>query len=162
MMSTPGMMGWPGKWPWKKFSLTVTFLMPTADCPMTTSTMRSIIKNGYRCGMACMMRAISSRSIVTGLRGFAGALCVFSSMGVQSVPAPLSVEVFAAVAATRSVCSPTPFDRGFAATRLRNHAIWRKACAFGWAGDPKYSLPAGISVVTPDCPPIRAPRPIRR
>ena len=29
MMSTPGMIGWPGKWPWKNGSLIVTFLIPT-------------------------------------------------------------------------------------------------------------------------------------
>ena len=28
MMSTPGMIGWPGKCPWKNGSLIVTFLMP--------------------------------------------------------------------------------------------------------------------------------------
>src|SRR6185295_8305427 len=27
---TPGMIGWPGKWPWKKGSLKLTFLIPTA------------------------------------------------------------------------------------------------------------------------------------
>ena len=29
MMSTPGMTGWPGKWPSKKCSLAVTILVPT-------------------------------------------------------------------------------------------------------------------------------------
>ena len=31
MISTPGITGWPGKWPWKKPSLTETFLMPIAE-----------------------------------------------------------------------------------------------------------------------------------
>ena len=33
MISTAGMIGWPGKWPWKNGSLMVTFLMPSIALP---------------------------------------------------------------------------------------------------------------------------------
>ena len=46
MISTPGITGLLGKWPWKYGSLAVTFLMPMADAPGTTSTRRSIIRKG--------------------------------------------------------------------------------------------------------------------
>ena len=42
----PGMIGAPGKWPWKCGSLTVTSLTPVALRPGTTSRTRSIIRNG--------------------------------------------------------------------------------------------------------------------
>src|SRR6185436_2016557 len=41
MISTAGMIGWPGKWPWKNGSLTVTFLMPSIDSPSSMRVMRS-------------------------------------------------------------------------------------------------------------------------
>jgi len=44
--STAGITGWPGKWPWKKGSLIVTFLMPTARVLSSISTTRSTRRNG--------------------------------------------------------------------------------------------------------------------
>ena len=46
MISTPGITGSDGKWPWKNGSLMVTFLMPTALLPVNTSSTRSIIRKG--------------------------------------------------------------------------------------------------------------------
>src|SRR5207247_1988828 len=46
MISTPGIMGWPGKCPWKNGSLIVTFLMPTIRCCPSTSMMRSTSRKG--------------------------------------------------------------------------------------------------------------------
>ena len=46
MMSTPGMTGCPGKWPWKCGSLMVTFLMPTAELSPSMSTILSTSRNG--------------------------------------------------------------------------------------------------------------------
>ena len=40
------MMGCPGKWPWKKGSLMVTFLIPTMRFPGSHSTIRSTRRNG--------------------------------------------------------------------------------------------------------------------
>lgn len=60
-ISTPGMMGFPGKCPWKNGSFTVTFLMPTAF-PSPISSTLSTSKNGYRCGMIsciCLLSSIS-------------------------------------------------------------------------------------------------------
>src|SRR2546425_36701 len=37
MIRTPGMMGRPGKWPWKNGSLTVTFLIPITRFPISSS-----------------------------------------------------------------------------------------------------------------------------
>jgi len=42
---TPGMTGWPGKWPWKKGSLIVTFLIATRESSVSSTT-RSTITNG--------------------------------------------------------------------------------------------------------------------
>ena len=44
--STPGMIGWPGKWPGKKGSLMVTFLTPVHLLSPSKSTMRSTIRKG--------------------------------------------------------------------------------------------------------------------
>jgi len=44
--STPGMMGVPGKWPWKKGSFMVTFLMATNRLAGSNSTTLSINRNG--------------------------------------------------------------------------------------------------------------------
>ena len=41
IIRTPGITGSAGKWPWKKGSLMVTFLMPTIRFPSWKSTMRS-------------------------------------------------------------------------------------------------------------------------
>src|SRR5579859_989637 len=59
MIRTPGMIGRPGKWPWKNGSLNVTFLMPTALSSGTRSTSLSINRNGYRCGKSSMIWRIS-------------------------------------------------------------------------------------------------------
>ena len=45
-MSTPGITGWPGKWPWKNCSLKVTFLIPTMRLPASISRMRSTSRIG--------------------------------------------------------------------------------------------------------------------
>src|SRR5581483_4841784 len=58
-MSTPGMTGWSGKCPWKKSSFAVTFLIPTMRSP-STSTMRSIRRKGYRCGIRLAISLTSS------------------------------------------------------------------------------------------------------
>ena len=39
--STPGITGFPGKWPWKNNSLNVAFLMPTARFIGSNSIIRS-------------------------------------------------------------------------------------------------------------------------
>ena len=46
MISTPGITGSTGKCPWKCGSLTVTFLMPTAERLTAMFTTRSISRNG--------------------------------------------------------------------------------------------------------------------
>ena len=46
MISTPGMIGWPGKWPWKNGSLIVTFLIPTIRLVPSTSMIRSTSRKG--------------------------------------------------------------------------------------------------------------------
>ena len=43
---TPGMMGSPGKWPWKKGSFMVTFFMATSRLAGSNSTTLSINRNG--------------------------------------------------------------------------------------------------------------------
>ena len=45
-ISMPGMMGTPGKCPWKNGSLMVTFLMAVMDVPGTYSSTRSTSRNG--------------------------------------------------------------------------------------------------------------------
>ena len=45
---TPGMIGWSGKWPWKKGSLIVTFLIPTARRYPSSSMTLSISRKGNR------------------------------------------------------------------------------------------------------------------
>src|SRR5664279_1255534 len=48
---TPGMIGWPGKWPWKNHSVAVTDLRPTIRFASASySTIRSTSRNGQRCG----------------------------------------------------------------------------------------------------------------
>ena len=42
MMSTPGMIGRPGKWPRKKLSFIVTFFTPTASFPGTGGAARAV------------------------------------------------------------------------------------------------------------------------
>ena len=44
--STPGMSGMSGKCPWKKGSLIVTFLIPTARRKPSTSITRSMSRKG--------------------------------------------------------------------------------------------------------------------
>ena len=46
MISTPGMIGFSGKWPWKCGSEAVTHLMPVALSFATMSTIRSTMRNG--------------------------------------------------------------------------------------------------------------------
>jgi hypothetical protein len=46
MMSTPGITGCAGKWPWKKGSLMETFFTPMAETFFTTSTIRSTSRKG--------------------------------------------------------------------------------------------------------------------
>src|SRR5438552_1225116 len=46
MISTAGMMGWPGKCPSKNGSLIVTFLMPSIHWPSSRWVMRSMSRNG--------------------------------------------------------------------------------------------------------------------
>src|SRR6185437_13894404 len=46
MISTPGMIGCPGKWPWKNGSLIVTFFRPTMRLPGSISSTRSTSRNG--------------------------------------------------------------------------------------------------------------------
>lgn len=45
-MSTPGIIGLSGKWPGKKLSFIVTFLIATADTPGVYSITLSTSKNG--------------------------------------------------------------------------------------------------------------------
>ena len=40
-ISTPGMIGFPGKWPWKNGSLPLTLLIATMRCPSSISSTRS-------------------------------------------------------------------------------------------------------------------------
>src|SRR5258708_32847256 len=58
-MSTPGMMGRPGKCPWNHGSPIVTHLCPTMRSPGTTSITRSTSTNGQRCGRIWRIRSIS-------------------------------------------------------------------------------------------------------
>ena len=46
MINTPGMIGAPGKCPWKNGSFIVTFLYATIRLPGSISTIRSTSKNG--------------------------------------------------------------------------------------------------------------------
>ena len=46
IMRTPGMMGFPGKWPGKKGSLKVTFFMPTIRFNGSYSVTRSTRRKG--------------------------------------------------------------------------------------------------------------------
>src|SRR5439155_8717426 len=46
MIRTAGMIGWPGKCPWKKGSLMVTFLMPSIRRPSSRRVMRSTSRKG--------------------------------------------------------------------------------------------------------------------
>ena len=46
MISTPGITGSDGKWPWKNGSLMLTFLMPTALLSSRMSVTRSTISMG--------------------------------------------------------------------------------------------------------------------
>ena len=50
MIMTPGMTGSIGKWPGKKGSLWVTFLMPVIEVFGTKSSALSISRKGYRWG----------------------------------------------------------------------------------------------------------------
>ena len=50
MISTPGITGYPGKWPWKNPSLIETFLIALIRWPLSHSSTRSTSRNGYRCG----------------------------------------------------------------------------------------------------------------
>src|SRR5512140_211507 len=61
---TPGMIGCPGKCPWKNGSLIVTFLMPTILFPGSNSTIRSTSRNGYRCGNSSMISRIRNTSLL--------------------------------------------------------------------------------------------------
>ena len=63
-ISTPGITGMRGKCPWKKGSLTLTFLMPMALTFGTTSTTLSIISIGYRCGIMRMTPLMSISAMV--------------------------------------------------------------------------------------------------
>jgi hypothetical protein len=45
-ISTPGMIGRPGKWPWKCGSFAETFFSATMRLPGSISFTRSIIKTG--------------------------------------------------------------------------------------------------------------------
>src|ERR1035437_9645443 len=51
--STPGMIGWPGKCPWKNHSVAVPDLRPTIRFASASySTIRSTSRNGQRCGIS--------------------------------------------------------------------------------------------------------------
>src|ERR1022692_3142967 len=63
-MSTPGMMGRPGKCPAKNGSLMVTFLIATIRTLRFKSRTRSISKNGYRWGRIFRMSWMSSAIFV--------------------------------------------------------------------------------------------------
>ena len=54
-MSTPGMMGCPGKWPVKKGSFMVTHLMPVAFTPGSHSVILSTSRKGGRWGRISMI-----------------------------------------------------------------------------------------------------------
>src|SRR5438094_200674 len=47
---TPGITGWPGKWPAKYGSFTVTVFRPVHFVSPSKPRMRSTIRNGKRCG----------------------------------------------------------------------------------------------------------------
>jgi len=68
-ISTPGMMGCPGKCPWKKGSLIVTFLIPTTRVFSSISTIRSTNRNGYRWGRICMISSMPSTRASVGAAG---------------------------------------------------------------------------------------------
>ena len=57
-ISTPGITGKSGKWPWKNGSSLVTFLIPTMRSG-SISTMRSTSRNGERCGRMARISLIS-------------------------------------------------------------------------------------------------------
>mmetsp|Transcript_4519 Transcript_4519/g.16199 ORF Transcript_4519/g.16199 Transcript_4519/m.16199 type:complete len:204 (-) Transcript_4519:37-648(-) len=78
-MSTPGMMGRAGKWPWKNSSFMLTLLMPTAYSPGTYSLTLSTRRKGYLCGIVAMT---SLTSIVFG-----------SAAGVSAVASALVTTV---------------------------------------------------------------------
>src|SRR5450759_4352055 len=64
---TPGMIGWPGKWPWKNHSVAVTDLSPTMRLASTSySTMRSTRRKGQRCGISfSIWRVVRMTSLVS-------------------------------------------------------------------------------------------------
>src|SRR5579872_200974 len=90
MSRTPGITETPGKWPWKNGSFTVTFLMPTARLPGSSSTTLSTRRNGYRCGNTVRIRSLPSESIIfsprIGLSARGGDL--LRQCGVDSVSWP--------------------------------------------------------------------------
>src|SRR5699024_3884060 len=59
-INTPGITGWPGKWPWKKGSLIVTFFTPTIRFASSFSITLSTNKNGYRCGIISLISCASN------------------------------------------------------------------------------------------------------
>src|SRR4030042_5139921 len=59
IMRTPGITGSPGKCPWKKGSLTVTFFIPAIRLPSSSSMMRSTNKKGYRWGKTSIIPCTS-------------------------------------------------------------------------------------------------------
>src|SRR5438034_4960845 len=57
---TPGTIGLPGKWPAWYHSLPVNVCSPTARTPGSSSTTRSIKRNGSRCGIRASIAARSN------------------------------------------------------------------------------------------------------
>jgi len=55
IISTPGMTGFPGKWPAKYGSLKLTHFFPSALTPSSSSSIVSISINGCLCGMISMI-----------------------------------------------------------------------------------------------------------
>src|ERR1700722_10971536 len=110
MISTPGMIGCPGKCPSKYGSLMVTFLMPTIRFPSSTSMIRSTNRNGYRCGITF----INSSTIITCFGSF-----VASAMRRSCRPS---------VAPRAPVTAARPSSLPFAATVAARGAV-PAACA---------------------------------
>ena len=57
---TPGITGWPGKWPWKKGSFIVKFFKAIKDSPCSIISILSIKINGYLWGKIFIISFISN------------------------------------------------------------------------------------------------------
>src|SRR6516225_4214213 len=82
----PRHTGAPGKCPWKKCSLIVTFLMPTMRLG-SSSVMRSTRRKGYRWGRIFMMSVIPYTSCFSAFAVTIGSGTVTSASNFTSGPA---------------------------------------------------------------------------